>query len=363
MKEIIRKYFGIPSLVILSVGILSLLVLIIGGLSPAFAEAVTVSVGFAFRRVTAFIFGIFPFSVAELLIIAAIIALVAFIVILIVKLRSRTAIVRSLVSVLCIISVLLCMYTFTLGIGYKRVGIADKLKLNTENIKDTELYETLLILKSHAEAELSEIEFDGNHGGSVMPYDLSELSVKLCEAYESLEEKHPELALGSFNSRVKPVVSSGLLTALEITGMYTFYTGEANLNTHYPDYTVPFTAAHELAHQRGISRENEANFVAFLVCISSDDAYIRYSGYLNMLEYLASSLNRVNFELRVDAYSQLDPKIRQEMSAYAKFYKKNKNQFMADLSAFFNDGYLKLSGTEGIVSYGLVTELCVGYYR
>ena len=209
MKSVFKKYFSIPSLIILAVGILSVLVLIIGGINPAFAEAVTVSVGLVFRRVTAFIFGILPFSVAELLVISAIIALVVFIVILIVKLRSVTALVRSLVAVLCIVSVLLCMYTFTLGIGYKRIGIAEKLSIDTSNISAPELYEVILILKSNAEAELDEIEFGGN-GGSVMPYNLSELSDKLCKAYKTLEEKHPELSLVPFE--VGGIKSDGILT-------------------------------------------------------------------------------------------------------------------------------------------------------
>ena len=45
-----------------------------------------------------------------------------------------------------------------------------------------------------------------------------------------------------------------------------------------------------MAHQRGIAREDEANFIAFLVCMASDDPYIRYSGYLEVYEYVASSL-------------------------------------------------------------------------
>ena len=50
------------------------------------------------------------------------------------------------------------------------------------------------------------------------------------------------------------------------------------------------------------------------------------------------------------------------MEAYNEFYYANKNEFLSDISHFFNDNYLKLQGTEGVISYGLVTELCVKYY-
>ena len=121
---------------------------------------------------------------------------------------------------------------------------------------------------------------------------------------------------------------------LEILGIYSYFTGESNINVHYPDYGIPFTVAHELAHQRGISRENEANFIAFLVCIRSDSEFVRYSGYINMFEYLASALGSTDREMLRAVYSD-----------------------------FFNDNYLKAQGTEGIISYGLVVTLAVAYYR
>ena len=95
------------------------------------------------------------------------------------------------------------------------------------------------------------------------------------------------------------------MSDLQISGIYSFFTGEANVNVEYPDYCLPFTAAHELSHQRGICRENEANFVAFLVCIGSEDDYIRYSGYLNVYEYLASALYRADKELYKSALERL----------------------------------------------------------
>lgn len=92
------------------------------------------------------------------------------------------------------------------------------------------------------------------------------------------------------DTKIKQIAVSKLMTYTHIAGVYTYYTGEANLNTNFPSYTLPYTAAHELSHQRGTAREDEANFLAFLVCMESDDEYIKYSGYLNLFEYVAGAL-------------------------------------------------------------------------
>ena len=117
----------------------------------------------------------------------------------------------------------------------------------------------------------------------------------------------------------------------------------------------------EYLHRRGIAREDEANFIAFLVCISSDDAYIRYSGYLNLYEYVASSLYRADPDLYFEARDQLPMTVRYEMSAYSKFFDKYRDSVAGEISGTVNDLYLKGNGTEGTRSYGLVVDLAVAY--
>ena len=136
-----------------------------------------------------------------------------------------------------------------------------------------------------------------------------------------------------------------------------FFTGEANLNTNYPDYILPYTAAHELAHQRGIARENEANFVAFLVCMESDDPYIRYSALMNMYEYVANALYSASSDYYYSAVSYLDIRAKYEMSAYSDFFDKYRDSTAASVTGAINNTYLVLQGTEGTKSYGMVVDL------
>ena len=132
---------------------------------------------------------------------------------------------------------------------------------------------------------------------------------------------------------------------------------------NFPDYTLPYTAAHELAHQRGIAREDEANFLAFLVCIRSDDAYIRYSAYVNLYEYVSSALYSADREMYKKAASTLPTLARAEQIAYSGFFDKYRHSKASDVSETVNNTFLIMHGTQGTKSYGMVVDLAVAYYK
>ena len=195
-----------------------------------------------------------------------------------------------------------------------------------------------------------------------MLYSLGELNDKMNHAYAKASEKYSFIQ--SMFSNVKSVALSELLSYTHITGVYTYYTGEANINYVFPDYTIPFTMAHEMAHQRGIARENEANFIAFLVCLESDDTYIRYSAYLNMYEYVANALYRADKELYSTVVSQKNAAISAEHTAYSEFFAKYRNSVASEVADSVNDAYLKEQGQQaGTQSYGLVVDLAVAYLK
>ncbi|MBO5845558.1 MAG: DUF3810 family protein [Clostridia bacterium] len=146
-------------------------------------------------------------------------------------------------------------------------------------------------------------------------------------------------------------------------GSLFLFTGEANINVNFPDYTIPYTAAHELAHQRGIAREDEANFVAFLVCIESEDRYIRYSAYLNLYEYVANALYSADPDLYFQVRAKLSNDVKGEMRAYSEFYDKYRESVASDVSEAVNNTFLVIQGTEGTKSYGMVVDLAVAYYK
>lgn len=358
--ESIKKYIPFFSLILIALSLVSLIIHVLSATIPQFAERMTSTVGYAFRRVLAWATNILPFSLAEILLIVSplIIAAVIFFAI---KKKGAVNRIRFLAGFLSVISLFYSGYVYTLGVGYQRPGLAVRMSLPEREANGESLYDTLIKLRAECEKLTDVLELDEG-GSSVMPISFDELNDEILLGYERLSEDFPELYIKNFNSSAKPVILSRRMTSLEILGIYSYFTGEANVNVYYPDYTTPFTTAHELAHQRGIARENEANFIAFAVCIRADNPYVRYSGYINMFEYVASALAKTDREILLSAYDGLDSKIVSELRAYSAFCKEHKNEFWGSVSDTVNDNYLKSQGTEGIESYGLVAELCVRYY-
>ena len=271
----------------------------------------------------------------------------------------RTAVVY-IGILLSVVVTLFSVFVLNFAAGYRGSPLEEKLGLDREAVSGEELYDTAVILIDAINAETAEIDFR-DKDFSVMPYSLDEMNAKLADAYRRFADGHDFIT--HVDSRVKPVLASEVMSYMHITGVYSFFTGEANVNVNFPDYTIPYTAAHELAHQRGIAREDEANFVAFLVCIGADDPYIRYSGYLNVYEYVANALWRADRELYYKAVAHLNDEVKAEMTAYNRFYDKYRESTVSQVSSTVNNTYLQSQGTPGTKSYGMVVDLAVAYYK
>lgn len=261
---------------------------------------------------------------------------------------------------LSVASLLFTLMVWGFGTGYYGQTLDKKLGLERRDVSVEELKYTAEQLVEEVNRTAEQVTFR-NENFSVMPYSINEMNDKLLEAYDKVSDKYDFVQ--RLNSRVKPVVNSELWSYTHITGVYSYFTGEANINVNFPDYTIVFTAAHELAHQRGIAREDEANFMAFLVCTASDDPYIQYCGYLNMYEYVRNSLYSASADMYKEANDRLSLNVKYELYSYSNFFDKYRKNVVANVSEVVNDTYLKIQGTPGTKSYGMVTDLAVAYYR
>ena len=348
--------------VLCGIAVLALILYIVAVISPAFSNAYNSSVGAAVRAFLSWLTSWIPFSLAEILIfsiplVIVFIGLYAY--------RYRCESWRStlvfLATILSVFSIFFSLFAIGFGVGYHTDPIDRRLGIEAQEVSNDALYETAVWLAQEVNSAANGVSF-GENGFSVMPYELEGLNDRLLDAYDPVCDAYPFIQ--RLDSSVKPVLASKLLSYTHITGIYTYFTGEANVNVAFPDYTLPFTAAHELAHQRGIARENEANFVAFLVTVESDDAYIRYSGYLNLFEYVTNALYRADSARYIEVIRMLDKRVIGELVAYSEFFDTYRDSVVADLSDAVNDTHLKLHGNkEGSASYGLVVDLAVAYHK
>lgn len=306
-----------------------------------------------------------PFSLAEALILSLPVLAAAYII------YSNRALNRSdsprafwscLMPLICAIFLLLSYFCLAFGPCYFRNGLDTNLGFKREAVSAEDLRDCAVWLSGEIEAIEDQIAY-GASGHSYMPYSYYEMTGKLNDAFAAYAEKADYIS--SFRASVKPVVLSVPMTYTHISGVYTFFTGEANVNVNFPDFCTPYTTAHEMSHQRGIAREDEANFVAFLVCMESDDVYIRYSALVNLLQYVSSALSRADSELYATVYrGHYSSALRSELSAYSKFFDEYRQSTASTVFGAVNDTFLQSQGqTQGTQSYGLVVDLFVAYYK
>ena len=361
-EVIVKRRIPLFSKILLGIagfcGILYILFLFI----PAFSDLFNKYVSPIIRAFLSYQTTWIPFSLAEMLLI-----LIPVIIVVVVGIGAKyySDSWRN-VGVFCVIMISIVSYVFsTYALGfvpaYHGSTLDQKLGIDKQAVNAAELEETALILAEALREESKYVIYNGE-GFSVMPYGYDELNDKLMDAYEKACEKYDFIS--PLHSNIKEVMLSEPMTYTHISGVYTFFTGEANLNVNFPDYVLPYTAAHEFAHQRGIAREDEANFVAFLVCMESDDHYIRYSAYLNLYEYVSNALYSANYEAYTNTYYKLPYGAMTDMIAYANFFKKYQKTVVSDVSGAVNDTFLNFNGVEeGSKSYGMVVDLAVAYYK
>ncbi|HEX8499995.1 MAG TPA: DUF3810 domain-containing protein [Pyrinomonadaceae bacterium] len=194
--------------------------------------------------------------------------------------------------------------------------------------------------------------------GAVTPVDEKVIAL-LEQSYDTTSDLGL-LPRGDFTSP-KPAIFSGPLTRFGISGFYFPFTGEPHYNAEVPDFQMPFSAAHEMAHQRGVARESEANFVAYLVCVNSGDPFIRYAGYRNGLGVI-SELARVEPEKAKRLAGQLGPGYLEDSRRAAIFWTKAAGAAGA-FGQRINDLYLRANRVKsGVEDYRRSTALIIGHY-
>ena len=358
--KLIREYVPAFALISVAITLVSAILMLIAVRSPSLAQALVDWVGLPLRYLLAKLTGWLPFSLFELLLVTLPVTLGIALYFLLRRGRSRQYRVRALLCILGVVGILYSSYIYMLGCGYRTRRLASRLELDpSPTINSETLSEVGHILQEQINSLAEEISA-GSDGGTSLQMSYAELSRCLSDAYDAVQDKYPVFV--NFRSRVKPVVFSGVMASGGITGIYGYCTGEANVSTTYPDYSVVYTAAHEMAHQRGFAREDEANFMAFLCCISSDNAYIRYCGYMNIYEYIISALYRTDGDAYYALVEGLCDTAREDISASREVSAKYRDSLLNKIMDAVNDRYLKSQGTEGVVSYGYVVRLTLSYY-
>ena len=182
------------------------------------------------------------------------------------------------------------------------------------------------------------------------------------ELYQNLEREFPCLRMKSV--KTKPMyLWSKLQSDLGFTGVYFPFTGEANVNIDAPACLRPAVIAHEMAHQRMVASELEANFVGIAAAVRSGDTVFMYSGYLMGLMELSSALYTASPELWTQiVQTYFTPELSQDWADNHDYWAARSSPAEATAQDVY-DAFLKGNGQElGILSYDACVDLLVTYF-
>lgn len=313
-------------------------------------------IGHALSRVN----GLFGFSLAEFAVIAIVPILIGALIYqgrqIYLRRRSARKIIRAdLLTAIWIAGSAMMLFLLLWGFNYEREPLGNSLGLAKRHASNEQLETVSAWIVSGIN---SNYEASRSWPGSP-PLGRAQLY----ELIESAYQREPLLAglcSGGY-AQAKPVHFSGLMSRLGLSGIYFPFTGEANFNAAQPDFDLPYTIAHEKAHQCGFAREGDANFIAFLVCSNSTNAYLRYSAYLNALDVVYAMAESAPDRYR-RASTMLDEGPQADLSARSAFWARYVGRASA-ISHRINNSYLKANNIpSGTRSYSEDVALIIGYY-
>ena len=181
------------------------------------------------------------------------------------------------------------------------------------------------------------------------------------DAYDGVYDEFPFLRVET--GGVKPFACSNALSVLRFTGFYFPFTGEANVNMDSPVAWLPSTVCHEMAHQRMVASELEANFVGIAAAVSCGDPVFQYSGWLMGLIQLCNALYAVSPDLWYQiAAASFTPELSTDWEDNNAYWRALESP-VEEAAAQTFDTFLKSNGQDlGIQSYGACVDLLVTYF-
>jgi hypothetical protein len=156
------------------------------------------------------------------------------------------------------------------------------------------------------------------------------------------------------------------MTLSSVTGIYSPFTGEPNINVDTPQLMQPFVACHEVAHLRGYAREDEADFIAYYVGTRSKGTFLAYSCELMAYRVAMIYLLHADLKAAIEVQMRTSPEVTADNQSIDDFWEgqpKTASRILTKITQTTNDLYLKSSGhKEGVRSYGRMLDLLIAYY-
>ncbi len=306
------------------------------------------------------LYSLVRFSAAEWIVGAWILMGICFIVqgvICLVKRHGGAAFCRWAASLLTVVSVLFGLFSLWWGVFYYSGTFQEQTGLQDRPVSAGELKTVTAYFADLANEYSARVERDAD---GVFTADLRSLFDHSETLYRAAEETFPVLAGPEL--RAKPVIASRVMSWMNNTGFFFPYTAEANVNVDCPMALLPATVAHELAHQRGVAREDEANFAGIFACMEDGDPAFAYSGALMAYVYLGNALHSADYAAWQEVHQTLNEDVRRDLAVHNAYWDRFDTK-VAEVHDKVYEAFLETYGDDrGMQSYDACVDLLVAWY-
>lgn len=304
-----------------------------------------------------------PFSVMELLCTllgAGLIAYLALAITAVVKSSQKLRTLLKRLAALVIVGLYIAAGALWLwGLDYKACSFSEKECFQAKGVTTEELYGAAEYFLEHTLALADSVPRDDS---GLFAADREQYFSRFAHLYDPLEELFPSIT-GATHKPKEMTLYSGLMSQMGFTGVYFCFTGESNINIDQPEAFIPFTVAHELAHQRGVASEQECNFLGVMAGVLSGIPEYEYSCSLMGTIYLMNALYKASPEQWRELQNRIGGPVKADMDENSRYWSARETRVeKASKKAY--DVYLKANGQSlGIESYGACVDLLVEFYQ
>jgi hypothetical protein len=313
-----------------------------------------------FSRILRVIFGWIPFSVGDILYLAAgswlLWKVIKNVRMIFKKEINKKIFLKKILRLTLIFVFIYIVFNIFWGINYNRQGIAYELHLTELKYDSSDLItlQNLLLQKVNA-SKLAVI-----NSRELYP-DKKDLFRKAKASYDDAAKIYPFLQYKDLS--IKSSFYGWLGNYLGFTGYYNPFTGEAQVNTTVPKFMQPYIATHEMAHQLGYAKENEANFVGYLAAANSRDSLFRYSTYFDLFLYANREVYYFDSVSSKNAREKLNPYVKKDIDELKRFNLTHRS-FIEPAITWLYGKFLKLNEQpQGMHTYNAVVGMLIAYYK
>ena len=320
---------------------------------PALARLVTAATGWL------------PFSLSETIVMAGVIAIAGAGLHTLVRARWRrwtaAGVLSGIARLAAVLALAVLVFDLAWGYNYDRASVASLLRYDLAPAPPADLAAMAADLLGQAAALREGLPEDG--AGAFRLTDGRRGALERAARGYTAPALAQRLPVPDLSAPPKLVLLSPVMSYLGIGGIFIPYTCEANVNATLPDWEIPFTAAHELAHQRGFAREDEANYVGYLACRAHPDRDFQYSGTFRAALYSLAALAQADRASYDRLRGKVTPSLARDLAALAAWHRRYASR-LGEVQERVNDAYLRTQGqADGVRSYGRMVDLLLAERR